>query len=160
MSEIVKIYPYKYTPQEELFCELYADTGIISKAYHLAYGRDANYSFDDTKEKKTCHTRGYRMLKKPHIEWLMDWHRKKRVAELKEEFKVERVEIIEKLMKVADFCMKAQVKYDRNGKPTPEERIDSTGANKALELLGKTVGMFGTDTVDLSQINIEVKLSD
>lgn len=36
MSEIVKIYPYKYTPQEELFCELYADTGIISKAYHLA----------------------------------------------------------------------------------------------------------------------------
>ena len=71
MSEIVKIYPYKYTPQEELFCELYADTGIISKAYHLAYGRDANYSFDDTKEKKTCHTRGYRMLKKEVIKQKM-----------------------------------------------------------------------------------------
>ena len=34
-------------------------------------------------------------------------------------------------------------------------RIDSTGANKALELLGKTVGMFGTDNIDLNQVNIE-----
>lgn len=100
------------------------------------------------------------MLKKEHIQWLMDWHRKKRLAELKEEFKVERVEIVEKLMKVAEFCMKPQVKYDRNGRPTPEERIDSAGANKALELLGKTIGMFGSDNIDLNQVNIEVKLTD
>lgn len=152
--------PFKYTPQEISFCELFIESGVISKSYHLAYNRDINYSFDETSEKKGCHTKGNRMLKKEHIIWLNEYFRKRRVAELKEEFKIERVEIVEKLMKVADFCMKPQVKYDRNGNPTPEEKIDSTGANKALELLGKTIGMFGQDNVDLNQINIEVKLND
>ena len=111
-------------------------------------------------EKKGCYTKANRMMKKEHIIWLNDYLRKKRIAELTEEFKVERVDVIERLMKVAEYCMKPQVKFDRNGKATEETKIDSAGANKALELLGKTIGMFGTDNVDLNQINIEVKLKD
>ena len=130
-SELKKL-PYTYKPQEISFCEIYSDIGILSKSYHLAYGRDNTHDWNEIGEKKGCHTKANRMMKKEHIIWLVDYLRKKRVAELKEEFKVERVDIIEKLMKVADFCMKPQVKVDRNGNPTDETKIDSAGANKAL----------------------------
>ena len=158
-GELKKL-PYTYKPQEISFCEIYADIGVLSKAYHLAYNRDIDYNWGSMSEKKGCHTKANRMMKKEHIIWLNDYLRKKRIAELTEEFKVERVDVIERLMKVAEYCMKPQVKFDRNGKATEETKIDSAGANKALELLGKTIGMFGTDNVDLNQINIEVKLKD
>ena len=157
----LKKLPYKYKPNEIDFCELYSDTGAIGRSYYLAFGRESlGKDWESHNEKKNCHTMANRLLKKEHIIWLADYFRKRKIAELKEEFKVERIDIIEKLYKVAEYCMKPQVKVDRNGNPTEETKIDSAGANKALELLGKTIGMFGADNINLDQINIEVKLKD
>ena len=160
-QEELKKFPYTYKPSEVDFCELYADTGAIGKSYYIAFDRQGKgKDWESTNEKKNSHTLANRLMKKEHIIWLCDYFRKKKIAELKEEFKVERIDVIEKLYKVAEYCMTPQIKVDRNGKDTSETKIDSAGANKALELLGKTIGMFGADNIDLTKINIEVKLKD
>ncbi len=50
--------------------------------------------------------------------------------------------VIERLMKVADRCMQAEPVLDRDGNQTGEYKFDSSGANKALQLLGAELGMF------------------
>lgn len=50
--------------------------------------------------------------------------------------------IISRLMSVANRCMQAEPCKDKDGKPTGEFRFDSAGANRSLELLGKTLRMF------------------
>jgi len=50
--------------------------------------------------------------------------------------------VITRLMTVTERCMQAEPVKDRDGNPTGEFRFDSAGANRALELLGKTMRMF------------------
>lgn len=50
--------------------------------------------------------------------------------------------VISRLMTVAERCMQAEPVLDRKGQPTGEFTFDSSGANRALELLGKTMRMF------------------
>lgn len=50
--------------------------------------------------------------------------------------------VISRLMTVAERCMQAEPVMDRKGEPTGEYTFDSSGANRALELLGKTMRMF------------------
>jgi phage terminase small subunit len=50
--------------------------------------------------------------------------------------------VIERLMTVVDRCMQAEPVLDRKGNPTGEYVFDSSGANKALQLLGAELGMF------------------
>lgn len=50
--------------------------------------------------------------------------------------------VISRLMTVTERCMQAEPVLDKNGEPTGEYKFDSGGANRALELLGKTMRMF------------------
>ena len=50
--------------------------------------------------------------------------------------------VISRLMTVAERCMQAEQVLNRQGEPTGEYTFDSAGANRALELLGKTMRMF------------------
>ena len=54
--------------------------------------------------------------------------------------------VIERLMKVVDRCMQAEPVKDRDGNETGEYKFDSSGANKALQLLGAELGMFTPKT--------------
>ena len=72
--------------------------------------------------------------------------------------------VITSLKAVAERCMVAEPIFDTHGEPTGEYRFDSSGANRALELLGKNLKMFtdrqevtGKDGADL---NIIVRVSD
>ncbi len=66
--------------------------------------------------------------------------------------------VISRLMTITDRCMQAEPVTDRNGEPTGEYRFDSNGANKALELLGKTLRMW--DGKDNTSDNELANLSD
>jgi phage terminase small subunit len=46
------------------------------------------------------------------------------------------------LREIHERCMVAMPVLDRKGKPTGQYRFDSSGANRALELMGKHLGMF------------------
>lgn len=66
--------------------------------------------------------------------------------------------VISRLMTVTERCMQAEPVMDNEGTPTGEYRFDSSGANKALELLGRTLRMF--DGKDKEQDNEYANLSD
>lgn len=50
--------------------------------------------------------------------------------------------VISRLMNVVERCMTAEPVIDREGQETGQFKFDSSGANRALELLGKTMRMF------------------
>lgn len=57
--------------------------------------------------------------------------------------------ILKRLDAVANRCMQAEPVLDKDGNKTGEYRFEAAGANKALELIGKHLGMF-RDKVDLT----------
>lgn len=50
--------------------------------------------------------------------------------------------VLDKLRTIAERCMQAEAVLDREGNPTGEYKFDSSGANKAVENIGKHFSMF------------------
>lgn len=73
-----------------------------------------------------------------------------RIAELKERKAVvianttglSKTWVIDNLRAVANRCMQAEPVVDHEGHPTGEYTFNASGANRALELIGKELGMF------------------
>lgn len=53
--------------------------------------------------------------------------------------------VVTSLKKVADRCMQEEAVYDHEGNKTGEYKFDSSGACKALDLLGRHLGIFEED---------------
>jgi phage terminase small subunit len=53
-----------------------------------------------------------------------------------------RESIMDALKQVADRCMQAKPIMGRDGRPTGQFRFNASGANRALELMGRALGMF------------------
>lgn len=66
--------------------------------------------------------------------------------------------VISRLMTITERCMQAEPVLTREGEPTGEYKFDSSGANKALELLGKTLKMWNEK--DKESDNDYANLSD
>lgn len=70
----------------------------------------------------------------------------KRVEELKSRIAdgvvLSRQWVIERLVENAERAMQVEAVKDSSGKPTGEYRYEGSVANRALELLGKEIGMF------------------
>lgn len=53
--------------------------------------------------------------------------------------------VTQRFKEISDRCVQAEPVYDSQGNPTGEYRFDSSGANKATEMLGKMIGVFEKD---------------
>lgn len=53
--------------------------------------------------------------------------------------------VIDRFKNISDNCVQAEPVFDNKGMPTGEYRFDSSGANKATEMLGKIIGVFEKD---------------
>lgn len=127
------------------FCEHYITCFNATES-----AKRAGYSEDTAKEQ------GCRLLTNVHIRAYIQEKRKR----LLEENKASVEYVINSLMEVADRCMQKQevMEWDygeKRLKPTGEYRFDSIGANKALELLGKTLGMYYDKSKNETEITIE-----
>ena len=60
--------------------------------------------------------------------------------------------VIERLIENANRAMQNVPVLDRDGRPTGVYRYEGQVANKALELLGKEIGMFVDRTADVSAL--------
>lgn len=58
--------------------------------------------------------------------------------------------ILSSLKDVADACKAKKVEKDADGNPVERGVVDSSGANRALELLGKNLKLW-VDTLDISR---------
>ena len=88
-----------------------------------------------------------KMLSMPKLQKYLEAKRRK--LEIKTEMSAQYV--LQNLKDVAERCMSAQPVVNMAGKPVlddngnPVYRFDSAGANKALELIGKHLGVFNAD---------------
>ena len=87
---------------------------------------------------KTAGAVGHKLLKKAEIAAALEEAMQQRAerTELTQDW------IIERLVANAERCMQAEPVLDREGKKTGEYTFQAAGANRALELLGKHLGMF------------------
>lgn len=53
--------------------------------------------------------------------------------------------VMTRFKEISDRSIQAEPVRDKNGNPTGEYVFDSSGANKATEMLGKMIGAFETD---------------
>ena len=53
--------------------------------------------------------------------------------------------IMNRFKEISDRCIQAEMVTTRDGSPTGEWQFDSSGANKATEMLGKMIGVFEKD---------------
>lgn len=119
--------------------------------YYLANGCNATKAYMSTYPKASAETaavNGCRFLKNNYIHDYIE----KRQLELQEKTQVTQEYCIMNLKEVTERCLQHKPVMEFNkmtGKfePTGEYQFDSIGANKALELLGKTLGIY-VDKVD------------
>lgn len=91
--------------------------------------------------KTTSRGAGSHYEKKPHVKARIDQLRHELTERAVEKASVDRAWVLSRLKKVADRCLQEEPVMVR-GEPTGEYKFDSAGANRALELLGKELGMF------------------
>ncbi len=116
---------------------------------------------------KSAETIGFRLLEKPHIRAAID----ARLKKITDKIDLSSEYVLKNLMEVTERCMqrapvmvrsgrhmvqKKEERLDENGELKTYEvwEFDSAGATKALELLGKHLGMFKDKVEHSGKINL------
>jgi phage terminase small subunit len=126
------------TPRQMRFCEEY----IIDNNDRQAAIR-AGYNVKSAKQQ------GWRLLTytnvKAYIAKLQDQIRKDNAISIKY--------VMDNLKSVAERCLQIEPVLDKTGKMTGTYRFDQAGANRALELMGKQIGMFVQRVEDVTPVD-------
>ena len=132
----------KLNDRQVRFCEEYLiDLNAMQSAIRAGYSE------------KTAKQMGSENLSKPDIA--------KYIAELKAvrsaETKIDAAWVLSRLQKVHDRCMQEEAVTDREGGATGEYKFEHSGANRALELIGKhTQVQAFIEKVEVRNINDEL----
>jgi phage terminase small subunit len=117
----------KLTPKQDKFCQEYLiDLNATAAAIRAGYSE------------KTARQIGNRLL--TNVDISEHIRRLRNVQAVKAGISAEYV--LSGLKAVAERCMQAEPILDRDGEETGEYRFNAAGANKALELLGRHLGLF------------------
>lgn len=115
------------TPKMQMFVEEYlVDLNATQAAIRAGYSP------------KTANRIAAENMSKPVIKAEIE----KRMKERGEQVDINAKWVLERLVELTNRCMQAEPVLDREGNETGEYRFDSTGANKALDSIGKHLGMF------------------
>ena len=132
------------TPKEQKFCDEYLiDLNAAQAAIRAGYS------------KKTAKEIGCENLTKPHIQTEIS----KRRQELAQKTAITQEWVLNRFKEISDRCMTAEPVYDNDGQPTGEYKFDSSGANKATEMIGKHLGFFEKDN-DQSKTSISINWAE
>ncbi|MCP4830833.1 MAG: terminase small subunit [Gammaproteobacteria bacterium] len=132
----------KLTAKQELFCKEYlVDLNATQAAIRAGYSQ------------KTASEMGYENLSKPQLA--------EYIAELKakrsDKVEIDAAWVLTSLKKVHDRCMQEEAVIDREGAPTGEYKFEHSGANKALELIGKHTDIQAyKEKIEIKNINEEL----
>lgn len=128
------------TPKQQVFVDRYLVHLNATKA-----AEEAQY--------KNPNDLGWRLLQKPHIQAAIQLGRARMAARNE----VDQDWVLSRLKKNVERCMQEAPVLDSSGKPTGEYAYNASAANRALELLGKHLGMFAERNInfDLTQCTDE-----
>lgn len=115
--------------RHESFCRAYVGASAFCGA---AAARLAGFS------QKTAKEQGYRILGRRDVQdRIFQLRQEKRTsAEINDQF------VLSQLREIVDRCMQAAPVLDKDGEPTGIWSFNPSGANKALELLGRHLGLW------------------
>lgn len=137
------------TPKQEKFVLGVIEGKTQSDAYREAYKTDKMTD-------KTIHQEASKLMSNPNVSEryneLMDKVRKS--AEDKAIVTVE--DVLQSILKIREVCMQPIPVTDKVGNKVGETVLDTNGALKANEMLGKTLRMF----TDKTEISGELKMPD
>lgn len=110
---------------------------------------------------RTARTQGSRLMTNADIRARIDELMGKR----KEELNIDAEFVLSRLVEVSEMCLQAKpvTKWnyaEKKLEETGEYMFDSTGANRALELLGKHLGLFKDKIEHSGEMNIKVALPE
>lgn len=116
----------KLTPKQQRFVEEYLiDLNATQAAIRAGYS------------KKTAQEIGSENLAKPMIAMAIAQYQKK----ISEKLQIDAEWVLRQAVKVHQRCLQETPVLDSEGNPTGEYKFDSTGANKALDLIGKHINI-------------------
>jgi len=105
---------------------------------------------------KTAEVIGYENLNKPYIRDIIDAELNK----MSEKLGLDAEWVLKRLKLISDRCIQGEPVIDKEGNETGEYKFDSTGANKATELIGKHLKLF-TDKIEAtSDQTITIRIED
>lgn len=90
---------------------------------------------------------GHQLLQKPYIAEAV----RKRQHAMSEKTDLDEAWVLERLRRNVERCMQAEPVLDREGNETGEYKFDASGANRALELIGRHLAMF-TDRIRVDPV--------
>lgn len=122
--------------ENENFCQFIAETGVANRSYYYSRYPDGDWDTQTKTQREKWGKYAGKLLKDINIKNRIAEIKQRERAILTQDFEVNKEWIINRLKQVAETCMQ----------PVPDskgtEKIDASGANKALELLGKTIGLY------------------
>jgi len=121
--------------RSRLFAKIIAENPdiLLSDAYKQAGYKPVSLN--------ACRAAATKLWQKPEIQ-----HYYNEMLEAKEKAAtVTRDTVIQGFLEVATRCMQREPVLDSTGEPTGEWRFDSSGANRALQELGKLIGAYELD---------------
>jgi len=89
----------------------------------------------------TARQQGWQILQRDDVQEYLQKLRE----EYAEKAGVSKQWVIERFKHISDSCVQAEPVLDHDGNETGEYRFDSSGANKATEMIGKILGVFEKD---------------
>lgn len=134
------------TDKQQRFCEEYLiDLNATQAAVRAGYSE------------KTANREGSRLLSKVDIQEQIFALR----ANISDKLALNVEWVLTRLKEISDRCVQAEPVMVRNSEgelvPSGEYKFDSAGANKATELIGKHLGMFG-DKLDVTSKGQQLKM--
>lgn len=97
-----------------------------------------------------CHQKAYGFFKRQNIVAYMRYRHEQIIAKTE----TSRDWWIQRQKEIVDRCMQVQPVLDKDGEPTGEYRFDAAGANKALDQLGRYLGVFEKDNEQRNRVEL------
>jgi len=134
----------KLTDKQMKFCDEYLiDLNATQAAIRAGYSEAAAAEI------------GYENLRKPHIaEYLAA-----RQQQIREKTQVTQEWVVNRLKEISDRCMQAEpvmIRTEDGMVESGEYKFDSSGANKATELIGRHIGIFEKDNKQKAQPEVKI----
>ena len=131
------------TAKQEAFCLAVATGTAQGEAYKIAYAVKGM-------SPKVVSNKASILMKRGDIGVRIEQLRAPMTERAIEKAAIDKAWVMQRLVKVSDMGMQAEPVVDNEGSPTGEYKQNLAAANKALELIGKELGMFVERSVALT----------